>query len=219
MKVTPCRKIIEHQWRRVGSRITDAAYRGVQNIINKSPFTYTVVRSDDANAFVLPGNHVFVLTGLFKFCHAGWISIGPRTWNCAQSGETRCGTNVGKFTNGNHQAIGPSVWSNGTSYSYFLYQRNNCSTHCHIVESTKWNADRIGIMLASEACYDPRGGQESMSPAWMKIEHCLQCRIIQGNVRMSLDKLPQWLGITCVINSNAELSSVFESWAHQLSPS
>ena len=61
---------------RVGSRIAAAAQKcskewGVQSTNNKigSPFTYTVVRSDDANAFVLPGNHVFVLTGLFKYCH------------------------------------------------------------------------------------------------------------------------------------------------------
>jgi len=61
---------------RVGSRIAAAAQKcskewGVQSTNNKigSPFTYTVVRSEDANAFVLPGNHVFVLTGLFKYCH------------------------------------------------------------------------------------------------------------------------------------------------------
>ena len=60
---------------RVGSRIALAAQKcskewGVQSTNNKisSPFTYTVIRSDDANAFVLPGNHVFVLTGLFKYC-------------------------------------------------------------------------------------------------------------------------------------------------------
>jgi len=29
--------------------------------------TFTVVNSEQANAFVLPGNHVFVLTGLFKY--------------------------------------------------------------------------------------------------------------------------------------------------------
>ena len=30
-------------------------------------YTYTVIRSPEANAFVLPGNHVFVLTGLFGY--------------------------------------------------------------------------------------------------------------------------------------------------------
>eukprot|EP00523_Entomoneis_sp_CCMP467_P006164 CAMPEP_0168725252 /NCGR_PEP_ID=MMETSP0724-20121128/4056_1 /TAXON_ID=265536 /ORGANISM="Amphiprora sp., Strain CCMP467" /LENGTH=321 /DNA_ID=CAMNT_0008772027 /DNA_START=208 /DNA_END=1173 /DNA_ORIENTATION=+ len=37
--------------------------------IVQRPYTYTVVRSDTANAFVLPGNHVFVLTGLFQYVH------------------------------------------------------------------------------------------------------------------------------------------------------
>ncbi|KAL3800435.1 hypothetical protein HJC23_011672 [Cyclotella cryptica] len=43
--------------------------RAPTTTFNLSPFMYTVVRSDDANAFVLPGNHIFVLTGLFKYAH------------------------------------------------------------------------------------------------------------------------------------------------------
>ena len=38
-----------------------------ENVSSNPPYTYTVIRSSDANAFVLPGNHVFVLTGLFKY--------------------------------------------------------------------------------------------------------------------------------------------------------
>lgn len=55
---------------RVGSRIASAAqkfsmqYGNKDNKVGASSYTYTVVRSNEANAFVLPGNHVFVLTGL-----------------------------------------------------------------------------------------------------------------------------------------------------------
>lgn len=56
---------------RVGSRITQAANKFIkENKPNESiggPYTYTVIRSDQANAFVLPNNHIFVFTGLFKF--------------------------------------------------------------------------------------------------------------------------------------------------------
>jgi predicted Zn-dependent protease len=57
---------------RVGSRITQAARdfstdHNLQATLSKSPYTYTVVRSDMANAFVLPGNHIFVMTGLFQY--------------------------------------------------------------------------------------------------------------------------------------------------------
>lgn len=62
---------------RVGGRIAHAAGTFARQWkksnpefeYNDAPFTYTVVRSDEANAFVLPGNHVFVLTGLFKYVH------------------------------------------------------------------------------------------------------------------------------------------------------
>ena len=56
---------------RVGSRIAKAANKfcdehRIENFKSTSP-TFTVVRSDMANAFVLPNNHVFVMTGLFEF--------------------------------------------------------------------------------------------------------------------------------------------------------
>ena len=62
---------------RVGSSIANAAGTLARQWKNSNPefdyddtpFTYTVVRSEEANAFVLPGNHVFVLTGLFKYVH------------------------------------------------------------------------------------------------------------------------------------------------------
>ena len=56
---------------RVGQRIAHAAldFAKRNNIesYNTKPYTYTVVRSQMANAFVLPGNHVFVMTGLFRY--------------------------------------------------------------------------------------------------------------------------------------------------------
>ena len=56
---------------RVGSRIAKAAQtfcdeHNIPNFKATNP-TFTVVRSDMANAFVLPNNHVFVMTGLFQF--------------------------------------------------------------------------------------------------------------------------------------------------------
>ena len=57
---------------RVGSRIASAADKFAKEqvspeSVSKSKYTFTVVRSDMANAFVLPNNHVFVMTGLFQF--------------------------------------------------------------------------------------------------------------------------------------------------------
>jgi predicted Zn-dependent protease len=66
--------------RRVGSRIAQASTEFCQEhclpvastgavTAGASSYTYTVVRSDTANAFVLPGRHIFVMTGLFDHVH------------------------------------------------------------------------------------------------------------------------------------------------------
>ena len=64
---------------RVGNRIMAAAQEFMEkhhastNMPSRSltlfsrPYTFTVVQSDMANAFCLPGNHVFIMTGLFKY--------------------------------------------------------------------------------------------------------------------------------------------------------
>jgi predicted Zn-dependent protease len=65
---------------RVGSRIVAAAQEFMEqqhppststptrtSTLFARPYTFTVVQSDMANAFCLPGNHVFVMTGLFQY--------------------------------------------------------------------------------------------------------------------------------------------------------
>lgn len=57
--------------RRVGGRLAAAAGRCAREWTAEdaslAAYTYTVVRSSDANAFVLPGNHIFVLTGILRY--------------------------------------------------------------------------------------------------------------------------------------------------------
>ena len=58
--------------RRVGQRLAEASQTFCQahslpDTHYTKPYTYTIVRSDTANAFVIPGNHVFVMTGLFQY--------------------------------------------------------------------------------------------------------------------------------------------------------
>ena len=55
---------------RVGSRVAVAAKKFAKEYdvpVSLSPPTYTVVLSDIPNAFVLPNNHIFVLSGLFRY--------------------------------------------------------------------------------------------------------------------------------------------------------
>ena len=154
---------------RVGSRITDAANKcskdwGVKNnIINKSPFTYTVVRSDDANAFVLPGNHVFVLTGLFKFCHDEdelASVLGHETaHNLARhAGERMSESLLMAIIRRLALVFDPT----GILFLFLIPAEQLFYSLPHSREH-EMEADRIGIILSSEACYDPRAAKRVFS--------------------------------------------------------
>ncbi|KAL7476194.1 hypothetical protein ACHAW6_002072 [Cyclotella cf. meneghiniana] len=149
---------------RVGSRIAAAAQaftreHNVVNSINSSPFTYTVVRSDDANAFVLPGNHVFVLTGLFKYAHnedeLASILGHETAHNLARHAGERVSQNlITKILGHLALLIDPS----GLLFSIFVPAEALFYSLPHSREH-EVEADRIGLILASEACYDPRAAK------------------------------------------------------------
>ena len=129
------------------------------NIINKSPFTYTVVRSDDANAFVLPGNHVFVLTGLFKFCHDEdelASVLGHETaHNLARhAGERMSESLLMAIIRRLALVFDPT----GILFLFLIPAEQLFYSLPHSREH-EMEADRIGIILASEACYDPRAAK------------------------------------------------------------
>jgi predicted Zn-dependent protease len=149
---------------RVGSRIAAAAQEftrehNVVNSINASPFTYTVVRSDDANAFVLPGNHVFVLTGLFKYAHnedeLASILGHETAHNLARHAGERVSSNlIIKLLSHLALIIDPS----GLLFSIFVPAEALFFSLPHSREH-EVEADEIGLILSSEACYDPHAAK------------------------------------------------------------
>lgn len=149
---------------RVGSRIAAAAQEftrehNVVNSINASPFTYTVVRSDDANAFVLPGNHVFVLTGLFKYAHnedeLASILGHETAHNLARHAGERVSSNlIIKLLSHLALIIDPS----GLLFSIFVPAEALFFSLPHSREH-EVEADKIGLILSSEACYDPHAAK------------------------------------------------------------
>jgi len=156
---------------RVGGRIAHAAGTFARQWkksnpefeYNDAPFTYTVVRSDEANAFVLPGNHVFVLTGLFKYVHnedelASILGHETSHVIARHSGE--------RLTEGLLQAlisrlsivIDPSL----TLFSILVPAQTFLYSLPHSREQEE-EADQIGLVLASEACYDPKAAKHVFS--------------------------------------------------------
>lgn len=117
--------------------------------------TFTVVRSEEANAFVLPNNHIFVMTGLFQFARnedeLASIIGHEMAHNLAR--------HVGEKVSGNLVVQGLARLSllldpTGTLMLLFLPAANIFRElpHSRIQEL---EADRIGMILAAKACYDP----------------------------------------------------------------
>lgn len=149
---------------RVGSRIANAsrifaAQNPKSTAIASAPYTYTVIRSDQANAFVLPNNHVFVLTGLFKYVKDEdelAAVLGHETAHnvCRHAGERMSsGILISVFARLMY-LVDPS----GILSALFMPAAGllHSLPHSRIAEV---EADQIGVFLAAEACYDPRAAK------------------------------------------------------------
>jgi predicted Zn-dependent protease len=149
--------------KRVGSRIAQAAEKFAKThemaFLSKAPFTYTVIRSDQANAFVLPGNHVFVFTGLFKYIQneddLGNV-IAHEASHCLarHAGEKISGSFVTNLFARLSLLIDPS----GGIFAIFLPATNLFRDLPHS-RTQETEADQIGVYLAAEACIDPRAAK------------------------------------------------------------
>ncbi|MDQ3269868.1 MAG: M48 family metallopeptidase [Pseudomonadota bacterium] len=122
----------------------------------------SVIQSDDANAFVLPGGKIAVYTGLLpiagnedamavvmghEIAHAllrhGSQRIAQQ--KLVQMGQMAAGIAVGGMDPGQQQALMAALGA-GAQYGLILpYGRNH-----------ETQADEVGLMLAAAACFDPR---------------------------------------------------------------
>jgi predicted Zn-dependent protease len=158
---------------RVGQRIAAAAEQFAKEhdiqSYNTKPYTYTVIRSDMANAFVLPGNHVFLMTGLFRHVHDEdelAIILGHETaHNLARHvGEKISGSLVVNLLARLSLLVDPS----GILFTLIL---PTASLFRELPNSRvqEMEADEIGLLLAAQACYDPRAAKRVFVN--MKQEH------------------------------------------------
>ena len=149
--------------KRVGGRIANASQQFAADeklkFASKSPYTYTVVRSDQANAFVLPNNHVFVLSGLFNFVkdedELAAVLGHEAAHNLARhAGERLSGGIIVQVIASSLFMLDPS----GVLASLFIPVANILHELPHSRQH-ETEADRIGILLAAHACYDPRASK------------------------------------------------------------
>lgn len=152
---------------RVGRRIYNAAQvfcqeHGVHNqdassskSTISSPPTFSVVKSEMANAFVLPNNHIFVMTGLFKYARTedelASVLGHEMAHNLARHmGEKVSGNLVVQVLARLSLLVDPS----GTLMLIFLPAANLLRELPHS-RTQELEADHIGMHLAAQACYDP----------------------------------------------------------------
>ena len=146
---------------RVGRRIADASVNLAQkyNLPSAPPYTYTIVRSDQANAFVLPGNHVFVLTGLFQYVRdeddlAAVLGHEVAHTLCRHAGEKVSGSLAVNLLARLSLLIDPS----GLILT-FLLPAATVFRELPNSRVQETEADQIGLQLAAQACYDPRAAK------------------------------------------------------------
>ena len=148
---------------RVGSSIAKAAkkFAAEHELTHSSnaPYTYTVVRDDMANAFVLPNNHVFVMTGLFKYLKNEDDLAAVIGHECAHNlarhaGEKISGSLVVNMIARLSLLIDPS----GAFMTIFLPATALLRDLPHS-RTQETEADQIGLYLSAEACYDPRAAK------------------------------------------------------------
>lgn len=157
--------------RRVGGRIADAARKCSRewssssggNESSSSPYTYTVVRSDEANAFVLPGNHVFVLTGLFRYARDEDELASVLGHEMAHNLARHAGERMSEsLLLGLLSRLSLLLDPSGMLLALLLPAQALLVSLPHSREH-EIEADRIGLVLSSEACYDPRAAKNVFS--------------------------------------------------------
>jgi hypothetical protein len=146
-----------------------------QYYYNTNSTTLNLMRSETANAFVLPNNHIFVMTGLFQFArdedelaavlghemaHNLACLVGEKVW----------GNAIVRIVANLMLLIDPS----GVLFSVFLPTASllrELLPHSRIQEK-ETEADQIGMHLAAQACYDPPNGAMGLSTNESWQQHC-----------------------------------------------
>lgn len=118
-----------------------------------------MVQSDQANAFVLPNNHVFVLTGLFRYVKNEdelAAVLGHETAHnlSRHAGERMSGGIVLNVFARLSLLVDPT--------GFLAQVLIPAATLLHTLPNSREaevEADQIGVYLAAEACYDPRAAK------------------------------------------------------------
>ena len=187
---------------RVGKRIADAAQvfakqHGCLPEHIPTPTTYTVVRSDMANAFVLPNNHIFVMTGLFQYIQDEDDLAAVLGHEMAHNLARHVGEKVsGRFVMSVLAQLSLLIDSSGVLLTMLFLPASNLLRELPHSRTQESEADQIGIYLAAEACYDPRAAKrvfQAMKTTASSSQQPPEFLSTHPSHDSRIDQLNQWL--------------------------
>eukprot|EP00536_Pseudo-nitzschia_multiseries_P006507 jgi/Psemu1/193281/e_gw1.139.90.1 len=154
-KEHPTTQVVERAGRRIFLAARKFANDNDLRSFDTKNVTFTVVNSEQANAFVLPGNHVFLLTGMFDYVKTedeiGGILGHEMAHNLARhQGERMSSSVVASLLGVLSLLVDPTG-----SLLYVLTPAVKLFGQLPNSRIQESEADRIGMRLAAEACYDP----------------------------------------------------------------
>jgi predicted Zn-dependent protease len=122
-------------------------------------YTYTVVRSEQANAFVLPGNHVFVLTGLFRYVGSEDELAAVLGHEMAHVVARHAGEKVSRGVVLDALARLSLLADPSGLLATVMLPTATLFRELPHSRTQEMEADRIGVVLSATACYDPRAAE------------------------------------------------------------
>ena len=146
---------------RVGQRIVEASAGLVKrySLPTATPFTFTVIESNSIQAFALPGNHIFVMSGLLKDTRDDELAfvLGHEVAHCLcrHGGEVLSTMFLYKAMEPLSLLVDPS----GILLNFFWSPVAVIGRILPNLRVQETEADRIGQLPAAQACYDPRGAK------------------------------------------------------------
>jgi metalloendopeptidase OMA1, mitochondrial len=143
------------------------------------PWTIHVVQADEPNAFVMPGRHVFVFTGILP------LTKGDGAQHADDGLATVLGHEIAHNV-ADHSAENMSRYAvliaGALAFSLFFDVSNQLAMQILDLaynrpgsRAQETEADHIGLMMMAEACYDPRAALEF----WDRMEKANKVKIPQ----------------------------------------
>jgi predicted Zn-dependent protease len=120
------------------------------------PWQFHIVRSDEINAFNVPGGHVYVNTGLVKAADTAAEFVGVLAHEVAH-GAARHGTEQMSKAYGANILASVVLGEDPKTYEQILAQLAAGGTFAHFSREAEREADDLGVEYMHGAGYDPEG--------------------------------------------------------------